>query len=186
MASERYRITRLKLDDLTKGKHVITLYKHYLHKNQPLCQKTVIAADSCTNGKIYCKYLADDGKYKFILFDRGVQLSQNTDGGSSSTNIPYSTTDMTSTSEELGYSTVRMITASVTCDLDKYRTLESIQNSPRVYIQWNDNTFTPEDTDANWLLCKITMNGNTFPMKKGVARVSVTITLPQVFSLSKF
>lgn len=186
MSSQRYRLLRYKLDDLTKGIHKITLYKHYLRKTASLCEKTVIASDSCIDGKIYLKYLASDGLYKFILFDRGVNLLQNTNEGSRSYNIPYSTTDMTGSTKELGYSKTRMITASVNVDIDKYRILESIQDSPRVYVQINDKTFTPEDTEKNWVMCNVQMNSNNFPVKKGRALISITITMPEVFSVSSF
>lgn len=184
MASERYSVTRFKVDNLEKGVHKVKLYKHYLGQNKVLCEKTVIASHTC--GKyIYLKYLASDGRYKFMMFDRNIRLSGQNDSIGEGSAFPYSLDSMVSPTYSLGYSSVRTVSCGVVVDAEKYAYVSDILSSPKVYMQIKEKPFEVNDLEDNWL--EVTVQGsNEFPVKKGMSVFNVTVTLPEYNSITKF
>lgn len=181
MASERYRITRYKIDNLDKGVHKLVLWKHYLKQNKELCTKTIISSDSCGKG-VYLKYLASDGKYKFMFFEKSVTFSGESTSNGNGIGLPNSLVSSVSPTYSLGYSSVRTLQVSTTVDLEKYKILADIVSSPKVYLQTKEETYNINDEEENWIEVQVSGN-NSIPLKKGISTFSLLVTLPEYNSI---
>ena len=185
MASNRYRITRYKVDDLPKGINKVVLWKHYLGQNKELCTKTVIASGNECAKTVYLKYLASDGKYKFMCFDRNVRMGGQQTSLGNGQQIPNGLNDAKSPTYSLGYRSNRTIQCSVNCDLVKYTQLADILTSPKVYLQTGEAPFLVNDEPENWIEVQVS-GENNIPVKKGVTVFSVTVTLPEYNSITNY
>lgn len=185
MASNRYKVTRYKVDDLPKGVNHITLWKHYLGQNKELCTKTVIASGNECAKSVYLKYLASDGKYRFMCFDRNVRMGSNQTSLGNGQGIPTNLNVAVAPTYSLGYSSNRTIQAAVVCDLMRYAMLSDILTSPKVYLQTGETPYLIDDDEKNWIEVQVS-GENTIPVKKGTTVFSITITLPEYNSITNY
>lgn len=184
MASKKYKITRLKIQNINDGVHSVKLYKHKNDKIQELCTKTVVVRNFCKGKSIYLKYLSNDGRYKFISF---CKYSINNHSGESLGSISRLTTDLysgKSSSEQIGYDKSSSITATVTnVGFDEFKEISDVVTSSKVYMQVNENSDSINDSEENWIL--VTVDGNMqYNTKNPSQNFILNINLPKQYTIT--
>lgn len=178
MGSTRYKLQRYKFQKYQTGIIDINLWKYEEDSAEQFCQKKVeVIGNICDNveGYKYIKYLASDGKYKFIPFVRSVTLQQNDTSIGEVSTLITSLKGSNVGKASIGFSTNKQMVLSTPVDKNQYLTYVEVLSSPRVYLQ--KDTDELRDEDENWLLVTVD-GGNTYNIRKPKDIFTITITLP--------
>lgn len=184
MSSTRYKIQRYKFQKYQTGIIDIKLWRYAGGESENFCQKKVqvVSGGHCNGvGKyVYIKYLASDGKYKFIPFNRSTTLEQNDEQIGSVSTIITSLSGPNTGSASMGYTTHKKMQLTTPVTKDQYVVYSEVLSSPRVYLQ--KDTDELNDEDENWILVNLE-GGSTYNVNKPQEIFSITITLPEYNNL---
>lgn len=190
MASAYYKIWRIKQQNFNEGETDVPLYRRITTMGQTSyayggVKKVKVRRGTCNNpaNYIYLKFLANDGKYKFIQFDRIHTEDTTSENIGKVSKLNTSFISGQGSSYNIGYTGKRFINASVMLDNEAYKTASDIFTSPRVYMQVNE-TDELTDNDSNWLLVTVENEGGSFNTKKNSQRLSLRIELPEMQTIT--
>lgn len=179
MSSTRYRLQRYKFQKYQTGIIDINLWRYGSEGSEQFCQKKVEVIGGVCNepgNYVYIKYLASDGKYKFIPFVKSVTLQQTDSEIGQASTIITSLKGPSTGKASMGYTTYKQMVLSTPVNKEQYLTYIDVLSSPRVYLQ--KDTIDLNDEDENWILVEVS-GGNTYNVKKPKDIFTITITLPE-------
>lgn len=143
--------------------------------------KTVIPFDSCSED-IRIKYLDKNGQYRYYAFNRYYRTSDAPEKIGSVTKFITNIQSDQSESQNIGYRNKRKIEISQDVPVLHLEKLIDLYSSPRVYYYIGSNN---SDTPADWLEVEIeVLDPIVRPRKKAVARVDITMTLPNNYCVT--
>ena len=183
MASTRYKLQRYKFQKYQSGMIDIKLWRYFGTGSEYFCQKKVeVIGGLCDNVSkyIYIKYLASDGKYKFIPFKRSIVLQQSDDKVGDVSTLIESASGLTSGSMTIGYTTHKQLQLTTPVSNEQYLTYVDVLSSPRVYLQKDTDELI--DSNTNWIPVTVE-GGNSYSVVKPKEIFSITITLPEYNNL---
>lgn len=180
MASDFYKIYRLKLQNLPVGENKLPIYVYntFLEESSLIGEKVVTVKPACEDPTkyIYLKYLSSDGQYRYCKFDNVYTVADSNEINGQVSKLSNSFTSAQGDKYTIGYSTTRTISCKTIVRNDEYEEYMNLLRSPRVYMQKDAEL---DDFDKNWIL--VTVEGsNTLFTKKSSQVFSVTITLPTI------
>jgi hypothetical protein len=143
---------------------------------------TVIAKQYCSNFRIL-KYIDGSGRFRFFPFnDRWEQKDKVKSKGEVTkfvTSILNSQTD----SEQVGYSCDRTITLTAgNVSDDELEKLSGIYTSPLVYLYVGTGS---NDRLQDWVQVKVSGDGISRRRKAKFGKVSIDVTLPEIYAITK-
>ena len=184
MASTRYKLQRYKFQKYQTGIVDIKLWKYANGGSEDFCQKRVEVIGGHCDGVdtyVYIKYLASDGKYKFIPFKHSIILQQMDSKKGDISSFIESASGLTSSEVPIGYSTYKKMQLSTPTTKAQYLTYVDVLSSPRVYLQKDTEELI--DNNTNWI--PVTVEGsNSFSVVKPKEMFTINITLPEYNNLS--
>lgn len=182
MASDFYKIYRLKLQNLPVGENKLPIYVYntFLEESELVGEKIVNVKPACGDPSkyIYLKYLSSDGQYRFCKFESVYTESDENEINGQVGKMSSSFTSAQGDKYTIGYNTTRTISCKTIVKKDEYEEYMNLLRSPRVYMQ--KDTAELDDYDRNWILVTVEGQGNTLYTKKSSQSFSITITLPTI------
>lgn len=180
MASDFYKIYRLKLQNLPAGQTRIPMYVYntFLEESELIGEKIINVKPACGDPSkyIYLKYLSSDGQYRFCKLERIYTSAEQNDSLGKVSKMSTSFTSAQGDKYNIGYKTTKMITCRTTVKNDEFVEYLNLLRSPMVYLQKDEEL---SDYDSNWIL--VTVSGeNVMQNKKSAQSFNVTITLPAI------
>lgn len=183
MASTRYKLQRYKFQKYQSGLIDIKLWRYFGNESEYLCQKKVeVIGSRCddVSNYVYIKYLASDGKYKFIPFKRSIVLQQSDVKVGNVSTLIESASGLTSSSVTMGYTTHKQLQLTTPVSNEQYLTYVDVLSSPRVYLQKDTDKLI--DSNTNWIPVTVD-GGNSYNVIKPKEIFTITITLPEYNNL---
>ncbi len=183
MASTRYKLQRYKFQKYQSGVIDIKLWRYFGNGGENFCQKKVeVIGGPCddVNTYVYIKYLASDGKYKFIPFKRSIVLQQSDSKVGDVSSLIESGSGLTSGSMAIGYTTYKKLQLSTPVSKEQYLTYADVLSSPRVYLQKDTDELV--DNNTNWIPVTVE-GGNSYSVVKPKEIFTIMITLPEYNNL---
>lgn len=169
---------RYKLSDPVKGEQTIKFFV-----NGALAKTcTIIGKKFCTQFRIL-KYLNKDGQYRFFPFNQFWQQANRPTLIGKVNKFVTSIIDSQASTLNIGYKNERKITlVAEMVSLDELEKLEDIYSSPRVYLYVGIGS---TDNMEDWILVSVTGDGIGKPKKANFKKVSIEVTLPEQYAITK-
>ena len=169
---------RYKFSDVVEGVQYVELFINGSKKKT--C--TIIGKPFCLNSKLL-KYLNKDGQYLFFPFNQYWQQQDSPKLIGKTNHFVTSILDSQSSERNVGYKNERQLTLTAErVSLDELERLADIYISPRVYLYVGSGT---TDNLSDWVLVSISGDGINHPRKANFKKVTVTITLPEYYAVTK-
>jgi len=166
---------RYKISDLQPGVHTYTWYVNDVVAGTA----KVIVRDMCDEYK-YIKFLDSNGFYRFFTFNDRWEEKDSPSKIGSTNNLITSLKDSLSNSYNVGYKNDRSLTLTAhNVSEEELNVISDMYTSPRVYLNVG-----PDKED--WVL--VTLSGDGIGRRKmnKFGKISITITLPETYSITSF
>lgn len=169
---------RYKFSDVVEGTQYV---KFYINGSlQKTC--TVIGKPVCTGFKIL-KYKNNDGQYLRFPFNSYWQKQYVPKLIGKTNTFVTSIFDSQSSEKNTGYKVQQqLILTADRVSLDELDRLSSLYFSSRVYLYVGDGT---TDDISDWVFVTVTGDGISRPFKAQFKKVTVTVTLPEYYAVTK-
>lgn len=169
---------RYKLSDSIEGEQTIKFFK-----NGALAKTCTIVGKQFCLGFQLLKYINKNGQYRFFPFNKYWQRSNKPALIGKVNNFVTSILDSQTDKKNIGYITERKITlVSESVSLSELEILEDIYYSPRVYLYTGNGT---NDNLQDWILVSISGDGIGRPKKANFKKVTLEVTLPEHYAITK-
>ncbi len=143
---------------------------------------TIVARKFCENYRIL-KYLDSSGRYRFYPFnDKWERVNKSTSKGEIN-NFVTSIYGSQTASKQIGYDNIRTISLTAgNVSADELEKLEDIYSSPCVYLYVGDGE---NDHTEDWIL--VTVSGDGIGRRKNgnYGKISIDVTLPESYAITK-
>lgn len=167
---------RLKVDDLTED-ITFTL----LIDSSPEATKDVIVKPTCSDD-ILVKYIDENGQYRFYLFNRFYEISDNSELIGKTNKFITDIFDTQSNIKNIGYKNERRYTLTADdVSSEELEKLSYIYSSPQVFLYIGSGS----DLAKDWVLVTIeNTEGLVRAKKDNFSEVIIDVILPEHFTLS--
>lgn len=168
---------RYKVSDSVEGEQSIKFFINGgLYKT---C--TIIAKPFCSGFRLV-KYLNKNGQYRFFPFNKNWQQTDRPTLIGKVNKYVTSILDSQSDQSNIGYKSERRLTLTAErVSLEELEILSDIYTSPRVYLYIGSGT----DNIKDWLQVTITGDGVSRPKKNNFKKVTIEVTLPERYAITK-
>lgn len=169
---------RYKVSDATEGETFVNWFK-----NGALAKVcTIIARPFCSDFRLI-KYLNKDGQYLFFPFNKYWQQSNKPTLIGKVNTFVASIATAQSSERNIGYKNDKKITLTAEMvSLEELERLEDIYTSPRVYMYIGNGS---TDRVQDWILVTVSGDGIGKPKKQNFKKVTIDITLPEQYAVTK-
>lgn len=169
---------RYKVSDSAEGEQTIKFFI-----NGALAKTcTVIGKPFCSDFRLI-KYLNKNGQYRFFPFNKYWQQANKPTLIGKVNSFVTNILDNQGDKKNIGYANERkIILVAESVSLEELEILEDIYISPRVYLYVGNGL---NDRLRDWVLVSITGDGIGKPKKANFKKVTIEVTLPEYYAITK-
>lgn len=143
-------------------------------------RKTIKPMDFCEGDRIL-KYLDKNGQYRFFPFNKYYEEYDSPEQIGTTNKFITSILNAQTNKQNVGFKNDRRLDLTGEATLEQLEKLIDIYSSPRVYLYTGSGG---SDADSDWLEVGIESSAPVIkPRKRKLARIDITITLPENFTI---